>query len=168
MSHLWPWWWQQRATVEGRKAKLAQINLNLSDSARLHFDSPAGYKHHISVSNVKSKRLCTHQQATEPPISLIVSRHGYFGSWPLYSWCHCFPLKNADKNSKAMLRRNDITEAFTFLDMPFCWHRQDLREWKHPEEQVKENMEKVCFYQRNLISNWSHKQTIFAFYGISL
>lgn len=112
-----------------QKQSWHKINPNLSDSAQLLFDSPTGYKLYISVSNAKSKRLCTHQQATEPAISLIVSRHGCLGSWPWYSWCHCFPLMNSDNNSKAILKSSNI--AFTFQDMQFCWHRQYQRDWKH-------------------------------------
>jgi len=94
------------------KAKRAQKNPNLSESAQLPSDRPVGYKLYISVSNAKSKRLCTHQQATEPAISLIVSRHRCLGSGPWCLWCHCFLLMIADMNSKATLKRHNIAKAF--------------------------------------------------------
>ena len=136
-----------------QKQSWHKINPNLSDSAQLLFDSPAGYKLYISVSNAKSKRLCTHQQATEPAISLIVSRRGCLGSWPWCSWCHCLPLMNADRNSKAILKSSNITQTLASSRRAILLTQTAVKRLQTPRRAGKrDHMEKVCFDQGNHIA----------------
>lgn len=134
-----------------QKHRWHKINQNLSDSAQLLFDSPAGYKLYISVSNAKSKRLCIHQQATEQAISLIVLRHECLGSWPWYSWRHCFPLTNADENSKDTLKSSVIIQVIVFYMM--C-NFDDTE-----SENTAESSERKVTFPMCLINVSCHKQT---------
>lgn len=108
------------------------------------------------------KTLCTDQQATQTAISLIVSRRGCLGSWPWYSWCHCFPLMNADKNSKAILKSSNITHALAFFERLTILltqtppKRTPQKPWREPEE-TSQGRKILHFHRGKHINVWSHK-----------